>query len=370
MVVQDEFRRADEVVWLITNKGFNKFMDYYISILIYSSCLLWPILLVHFFYQENVVGRVAVNLFSYFPTTFFAALRGNAGTDTPLYRELYLNSEYLSDVKIDFVFNLMQYLFNNAGFDFQIFAFAHAIFCWVSFSIGAAIVDRTAPVVSLGILPVIFLDSVFNGMRYGASFAVALLVIPYLISGNRRFGAVLALIPGLFHSSMFVLAGISRWPVIFVLLLGIGGVFDMGMDATYAYIEYKIDAYSDFYRPEWYSGIFQVFQILILLFYIKSQKIEFRSARVIFIMALIVSVLSFSLANISYASLRFLGLAIFLFAAAISLGKFNAKSRGGDRVLVLLAISSALNFLRQMVMGLEAGNVFFLPYDFFWQMNG
>ena len=106
---------------------------------------------------------------------------------------------------LDPLFYLGQIIIKDFGGPFQVFVAFQAFYCWILYSFGAARIDRTLPILTVGLLPVLFIDATFNGMRYGMAFATALVLIPVLKKVRPSFGVLLAAIPGMVHSSMLLL---------------------------------------------------------------------------------------------------------------------------------------------------------------------
>lgn len=306
---------------------------------------------------------------AFFPAFIFASLRGNAGTDTEYYRELFERVDStLFVVGLDPLFSFMQFIFVNLGLSFQSFSLFQAFLCWIFFSYGASKIDRTIPILSVSILPILFVDSTFNGLRYGISFAVAACLIPIAYERRGLLSHFSRILPGFIHSSMFLIALTSRYAVAaFVLVLFIFS-FSTNFDTVALYLNYKFDGYSQIDRPSWFSGLVPLTQMIVCLYLIKLSKINFGQVSSLVSTSCILALFSFVLSFYSAASMRLIQIALYLLVIAIGLGHFNKNINRSKFIIFIVGIVVVLNFYRQIYTGAEIGNVKFIPYDFYWEL--
>ncbi len=306
---------------------------------------------------------------AYFPAFIFASLRGNAGTDTEYYRELYERIDSTSfDIGLDPLFSFSQFIFINLGLSFQSFALFQAFLCWIFFSYGASRIDKTIPILSVSILPVLFVDSTFNGLRYGISFAVAACLLPIAYEWRGVHSHLLRILPGFIHSSMFLVALTSRYAVLVLVLVLFIFSFTTNFDTVALYLNYKLDAYSQIDRPSWFSGLVPLTQIIFCLYLIKLGDINFGKLSSLVYVSFILTSFSILLSFYTVASMRLIQIALYILVIAIGLSNFNKNINRSKFIILLIGIFVALNFFRQIVTGAEIGNVKFIPYDFFWEL--
>ena len=317
--------------------------------------------------------RYRINLICYSPVLIFSSLRGNAGTDTENYRDLYQKSidnflgfDVDTLVGMDPLFNAFQKLFIFFGFDFQIFALGQALFCWILFSKGAAKIDRSFPILSVGILPVLTLDACFNGLRYGMSFALASYLIPIAFEKKGYPAHLLRIIPGMFHSSMFLIAFINPLSTLLLLVALATFYFHPNFEYINYYLHHKMEEYAETSRPSWFSGAFPIFQFMVLIALTKFCQLQFKKYQALFWGAIFIMAGALYLSFFTVASLRFMHLSVFLLATAIGLSDVHINKKRAKWIILFLGVINVLNFYRQIIIGFSVGNVFYLPYNFFW----
>lgn len=335
-----------------------------LSFLIYELCLLFPFFVWLVVQPCTVKGRFASYLVSFSPTFLFATLRGNAGTDTENYRELYELMEPAL-IGVDPIFSLLALSVKAAGGGFQAFAFVQAGLTIFLYSIGAAYADRRVPLFGLGLLPVLVLDSTFNGLRYGLAFAVASVTLA-LWTQRKSVATYLGLLtPGLVHSSGLLFALVTPWSLLGLFLAG--GVYWMDSSQLLALGGFvaKAEAYAEVQRPSVFSGAFPVAQALMLWAIARMTGVRMVPGINMLTVGVAVFVGGVCVAVFSYAGLRFMHLGIFMLTFAVSISAVKV-SRQALQMVLLLGMFAVLNFSRQIFLSGPAGGVFFHPYDFYF----
>ncbi|PKB22445.1 EpsG family protein [Janthinobacterium sp. 64] len=344
-------------------------MDSVASGLVYGMCLFFPLIPIFFNKRFDLKSRIFVNLLIFFPTFIFAALRGYAGTDTKMYRDNFDSFRITSIFELsttDPIFYFIQMIIKNSGGKFQTFALFQALFCWILFSIGAAKIDKSIPLFGVGLLPVLFVDATFNGMRYGMAFALTSVIILLIPKVRPTLGMLMAVIPGLIHSSMLIIM-ISTGCGILLLLLGIGiVVMDPRLIAIFQYFQYKASDYSEISRPSVFSGLFPIVQTIAIIFIARISKVPLRWGINLYCISILLALLSLVISYFSMSGLRLLQIAVFLLAISVSSSIERENITIKAKYLVLLiGILGVVNFLRQIFLVGPEGNVLFAPYDFF-----
>lgn len=337
------------------------------SVMIYTMCLFTPLVLCFAARRAGTKERIAVNLAAYLPTMLFAALRANdVGTDTSMYRDFFVALEPREVFGLDPLFYMVQMTIKALGGGFQFFVVIQALYCWICFSVGSALVDKRVPLLSVGLLPVLMLDATFNGMRYGMAFSTACLIIPLVGSLRPSLRAGFLLIPGMIHSSMLVLMLSTFFGVACVILAAVGVAVTPSLSNIAEYFFYKGAEYSEMERSSWLSGIVPVIQISIILFLFRLNKTPWRLGLNMFSLAIGLSIVSIFVGFFSMSALRFIQVALFLMiitvSAKIEPKKYLAQT---DLIIVVLGLIAVLNFMRQIFLVGPAGNVFFVPYNFY-----
>lgn len=337
-----------------------------LSIIVYGMCQLFPIFLLSIFPRSNQRIRIWIYLLAYAPICVFAALRGTVGTDTEAYRSGYDGIDGLNGFGVDPLYSLFEWIFWKIGFGSQGFFAGQAIFCWSLFSFGAARVDRSIPVLGIGLLPVLLLDATFNGLRYGMAFALTLALISYLehTQGLRR--VILSILPGFFHSSMLVLLLVRVRTALFIgIIAGISALLYIErFNLILAYFSFKLSEYNVIQRPSWYSGINPLFQVAMLCYVAKKSKCSFKYGSNLVTLSAILILVAIGGLYISYASLRILQIGVFLLAISVSMSA--AKTTTVAKVAIfIMGMIGVLNFWRQIFIAGPEGFVSFVPYRFF-----
>lgn len=338
------------------------------SVLLYFLLLLWPFFFYFISRPSSNSGRFFTYAFSFFPVAVFAALRGNAGTDTENYRisyELLIPSESFG-FGVDFLFTYLMAACKSVSDEFNFFAAVHSFSCLLLYSFGASRLDRVHPVFGLGVLPVLFLDSTFNGIRYGLAFAVLAAVIPIFYARRSRVSELLLLIPTFFHSSTALALLLS--PSAFLLFLGAATYVALFAPAgIFEFFVSKGDSYADFQRPSALSGLFPILQFFAFQSVESFSRTNITARIGLSTVAWITFLAGVLLSYYSYAGLRFLLLAVFLQSCAVA---FNVSTSNFQLCRGLVYIIGGLgvaNYLRQIFIVGPEGGVGFHPYNFFFQ---
>jgi hypothetical protein len=314
-------------------------------------------------YRYPYRTRVALNLFVFLPTLLIAAFRGQVGTDTLMYRTNYVYSPIgsLSEISIDPAFYFFEWFFQSFGADFQYFLAFQALFCYVLFCFAQPKVDHKLPIFGLTILPVLFVDATFNGLRYGMSFAVLAFVYSRIRKEGPLRKAIVSVLPMLFHSSAGLFALRSRLLLLLAVPVVLLGAQHLQSLYVADYLSNKASEYSDLSRGAWYSGLFPVMQFSVLMWVRRACGAKRSELHVI---SVIIFLFAIALGFITMASLRFLQIAIFFQVIATAKDVQHEGQRMVQGILAVLGLLSIANFLRQVFLVGPAGDVLFYPYIF------
>jgi hypothetical protein len=301
---------------------------------------------------------------AYLPVAIFAALRGNVGTDTENYRDAYelFDAHMSPQFSIDYLFNFLIYICKVLGLGFQGFSAVHASLCLLLFSYGAGRIDKVAPVLGLGLLPVLIIDATFNGLRYGLAFAAAAACIHLYHGSSSRLRFGFLVVPGLIHSSLLPLLVLA--PVMLVFAVAYLSTIDLESLLYFSFFADKAESYSEFQRPSGFSGLVPVILFCILFVINLINKNTVRIGFNLGFIALGIFLSGVLVASQSYAGLRIMQVGVFLFAINVARTvqpEFESKTA---KLAVLLGLIGVLNFLRQIFLVGPDGGVVFHPYVF------
>ena len=240
--------------------------------------------------------------------------------------------------------------------------FLGAFFCLFFYTLGASRIDKNAPIFGLGVLPVLFIDSTFNGMRYGMGFALASYLLAEYHTSNSKLRFFLLLLPGFLHSSLLLLILILPFAVVIVPIalffytINTGLFFDIFL--------YKFDSYSSMARPNSFSGIVPIlsFVSFCVIYFLNTRK--FFNVLPLGRIAILIFLIGIFLSYFSYAGLRFLLMSVFLIAISVSIDSKSAANNKSSLGSLIIGILILFNFYRQIFwVGVE-GDVYFHPYSF------
>jgi len=336
-----------------------------LSFLVYVISPVFACILIFILPQNTRKNRTLLYLTAFAPICFFAALRGNVGTDTWNYRSLYGTMAF----DTDYMGLMFEKLCLALGFSAQGYLASQAIICWVLFSIGIAHIDKKIPLVGAGLMPCLMIDHTFNTLRIGIGLAVFSILIDKISGKNYYKNTIFAALPGLFHSSLFLIlvAGVRRWrDLVFVAVLTIIFIYFLG-DFILSTWGAKFYLYTN---PDLLSeplprlaGIFSIINIILFFYVGRKAGVNFVVGFNLFTISMLIIIISLFGSSFSYAFLRTLNIGIFILAISISRAATVATSSAKIGT-VLLGILNIMNFLRILNGEVAHTPSPFLPYQF------
>jgi len=308
--------------------------------------------------------RTSFYFLAYLPVSLFASIRGNVGTDTENYRISYdlLDISIAPEFSNDYLFSFLIYLCKTLGLGFQGFSIFHAFLCLFLFSYGAGKIDKTAPILGLGLLPVLFIDSTFNGLRYGLAFAAAATCIHLYNTNKSQLRIAYLVIPGLIHSSLLPLLVMSP-AMIFIAATSLLTV-DFSSFLYFSFFSSKAESYSEFQRPSGFSGLVPAISFCMLFAIHTVNRNTIRLGPNLGFISIAIFLAGAFASMHSYAGLRIMQVGVFLFAINVSQTAQPCYRKKTIRLSFLLGLIGALNFLRQIFLVGADGGVVFHPYTF------
>ena len=223
------------------------------------------------------------------------------------------------------------------------------------------------------VIPYFYLGMVMNGVRYGLAFSLAVLAASYLLKRQSWWFWQISIIAGLSHLSALVLVFLlyiqsylkNRLPAVVFTLGGGSGVM---VFFFYDYLVTKFNAYENILPPSSLSGLatFIISLCTLMIWFFDAQLRKNKQA--IFSLFLLI-VLSYALAQITYAGIRFQFLIVFLLVLSIQfqMAYWNIKlGKKAAYMAIFTGFVGLMSKFRNMLDGYGAGESPFLPYVFFW----
>jgi len=312
--------------------------------------------------------------FGIIPLFLLVVLRGNVGTDTYTYLsyfnqyEVYGNRGGFEPVFYWLSAALMS-IFDNARVVMALIGVLITVILFYS----SSQIEKNGFIFGSVVIPYFYLGMVMNGVRYGLAFSLAVLAASYLLKRQSwRFWQI-SIIAGLSHLTALVLVSLlyiqvylkKRLPIVVLTLGGVSGVM---VFFFYGYLVAKFNAYENKLPPSGLSGLatFIISLCMLMIWFFEDQLREKKQA-IFSLFSLIV--LSYALAQITYAGIRLQFLIVFLLALSIQfqISHLNIKlEKRAAYMAVFTGLVGLMSQFRNMLDGYGVGESPFLPYVFFW----
>lgn len=303
----------------------------------------------------------AVSLALFLLIALVAAFRGHAGVDTPLYIARF---EHIGLMPIPFIEPLipaLMKLIRWIGGSFAAFSLLLGVLIGLNYWF---IFQRYPNAIYFGItmFPVIYIDSLFNGIRIGLSY-------PIIMTAIASNSVILILLAAMGHISSFIaLPFIGKYnyrhlAVVVGLILIVTIEFDFFRNLPFRYLS-KLNVYSTLPARNWYGGIADSAALLMAfvtwLFAAKfPQKTIVRYSAIATILIVILEIALINQYAFMLRVIRLLAIAIY--------GVILTKEKISDRLVlcvsVVFGIFYLLNFIRQIMVSCAYENGF-LPLTF------
>jgi hypothetical protein len=305
-----------------------------------------------------------------------ACLRGNTGTDTEMYQNIFTAVQLGNiDWTVEAGFALVAQLIMNVGLSPEAAVRGISVVFFALVAIYAARATLAEKWVLLAfILPVFAYQYSMNGLRIGLASALLLLCTQEIRRGRSSLSLLWLIGPVVIHLSTFVsgvyLAGTR------LAQTGIGaGLLSLFAPVSllvlwYASGSYLLDkqaVYEEMVSPNEVSGLGRVVVIIILTSGICASYLSKREKALIVVPAILLTGVAWLLARSSFAGLRFLDLISFVLplAACIPLGSKPLVSERKFVVAVLVAgLVGATATARNFAAEAGHGDAPFVPYHF------
>jgi len=308
------------------------------------------------------------------PMIALVLLRGNVGTDTPIYISII---EVYRDNPIDPP-QLFEPLFELVLINISLLPIpSWAVLALVSLSTTVLFIRgwiRIEPtlVIFTGVYAQFFVDMTMNGIRYGLAFALIVFGSRFLLEKKMYFFWTFVLAATFVQVSSALLAVLlyflheQRWRTVFYTIALVGLV---GMSFSDRLL-IKIVAYQLEHIPSGLSGLMPLTAIWLTLGVWITDTNARRQATLKIIGLAAISIAFYLLAQVTYAGLRFLQLTLFLSALTFACHLKGSHIRMRHRTAILLiAIGLFLGVmkLRHYSESIDGAQAQFIPYKFYWE---
>lgn len=295
-----------------------------------------------------------------------AAFRGSAGVDTLSYITRFNNIQGVHSIwSFEVVLPTLMYVvkFYIAN-NFVVFSIIYGIILALLYTFFFR-KSSNAIYFALCMFPVIFLDSLFNGVRVGLAYPLIFISIYY----RSSFFYALAFLS---HISAIIIGPLKIIPLRYFMLLAIIVLAaHLYFDFTYESLlsgryQDKIAIYSVTFTRSWYSGIADSFMLFIASFlYIwvrfKSKQFYYKVSLVILVCILIMIAHVFFISQYAFMLRVVRLLDVVIFALLSRMEVYDSKYL--IMFCILVGIVYDINFLRQISMTCYYDHGGFLPLN-------
>jgi hypothetical protein len=310
------------------------------------------------------------------PAILVVVLRGNIGTDTLQYLRHFESlavEGYIDSYEPGFnYFTAFINLFGfNDHFDVAIVGFLTIFLLVKSFSN-----SRESVFLFIFILfPIFFYELSMNTLRAGLAFALSAIAVDSLDRKKNLKFVVFALLSIFTQYSSFLIILFflvfkleKKYLIGLLVLVAIILTFGLSFFAdNLSYLYNKQDAYKDIISPSGISGLAPLILFLLIFTSFVVYTFDTRS-NALLILLLVFEVLSFLLAKISYAGLRFQ--LLFLFALILLIKQEQeliTNKRPFFKIMLILGLIGFVLTMRNITAINDDFEASFVPYQFFWE---
>jgi len=230
-----------------------------------SGLLIYLLLILLLSFSIIVKNHIYILILTMFISVIIASLRGDSGVDSFLYILRFEHLELSGPLPlIEPIIPSIMWIAKSLGGSFELFSFFYGIILAVLYYY----IFRRFPnaiYFGLAIFPVIFIDSLFNGIRVGLAYPLVILSIAYS-SGLILFIALST------HVSSLMAAPFKIIPIKYLLILFVLFVIAVKLNNT-AIFDFmperyvsKFNAYQNLATPNPYGGIADTSALFVSIF--------------------------------------------------------------------------------------------------------
>lgn len=356
--------------------------EYFVVFFLYIVCM--GLAYTNFIRYKNLIFLLGL-----LPLFLLVAFRGSVGTDTAAYLNIVSviqASGTFVGIEQGFIYLVKAFLCLS-GNPMAVLVLL-ALVTTTVLLLASKTDDRALFVFIVCIAPLFYLDMTMNGLRYGLSFAFAMLTISKFYQHHLLVSVALSVVAVLFHVSgllLFLIAALLAdnkyefvrwlklvgvtllvvlvqyyWADVIQSLLGYNIFGQLDADAKYM-------AYKNFSSPSWYSGLSTLIISWLLLYILHGGNNDkaLLEAHQFYILVLL-TIMTFILAKFSYAGLRLQFVVLF---AMLSMMQFKPALAGimdKARRKGILAIGylGLLVFVKNLISTQGQGLSPFAPWRF------
>jgi hypothetical protein len=308
------------------------------------------------------------------PMLVLVLLRGNVGTDLPMY--LWVIELIQSNGTYSFFF--------EPGFEYLILALSNitndpttiakiiAVITSGFLFLGKWKTEISYQVIGLGIVPFFYFDMTMNGLRYGLGFAIVLFSIKSILIRQPfkfialSFAAVSMQISSVYLSGLLqiLLKPGRKYLIFMVLVIIIIALF--GSD----YLSEKVEANTNLFIQSATAGIAPLILSLIVLIGCWCDDFIRRGHRNSILVLVLLAIIAYGVTQFTYAGIRLQQLHYFLILLfVICVSELNER-KNSKYILISLMLVSFLGMsfrLSNFYAGAGIGDAPFVPYKFYWE---
>lgn len=279
--------------------------------------------------------------------SIIAAFRGNAGIDTPLYIERFENAIDTSIPLLEPLITLIMKGVQTIGGSFSLFSIIWGII--MSFAYWLILRHNKSFIYfGVSVFPVIFIDSLFNGIRIGMAYPFIILAIIYssylilLVAFSSHVSSLIA-IPFLIKNKKLVVISI----IILATLLYLS--FDSFQFLPERYM-FKFEKYQDLSTKNPYSGIADSIALFISLVILILTKLLKRTKVYIYIAISLFSVMLLHIFLVSeYVFMLRIVRLMMIIVFALIIKQNKPINKNALYLSFTFGFLYTLNFIRQIV---------------------
>lgn len=317
---------------------------------------------------------------------FFVGIKGLVGTDTSSYLDIISkinNNGNYPGIEIGFIF-LVKFLLLFVDSNYFILAILASIISIILLAASQA-AYRSSLVFLLCIIPVFFLQMTMNGLRFGLAFAITMFTFRMFFEDKLKLALFFSFFATSIHSSALIIFVVGlvladdkyefvSWlkvncVALIAFILHVVLQVSNALPTSNAFassdslpILDKFYYYLSFYSPHWYSGISIFTLSLVSLYAISSiNKDKLIQERVI-VTLLIIVILTFIAAKLSYAGLRLQASVLFAIFLTMQFKPSFESIVKSKKYLFLIGCLGILFFCNNAIQTKGQGSSPFIPY--------
>lgn len=313
-----------------------------------AGLLIYTILLIFSFIAAiNLHKQRSLFLILLFLAAIFAAYRGSSGVDTPLYIIRFHYASFFNLSFIEPIIPFMMALVKDLGGSFVQFSILYGFLLSILYYL---IFKKCFNSIYFGlsIFPVIFIDSLYNGVRVGLAYPLIMLAL----ANKSNFKFIFASFSHI--SSLIIAPYFLKGKARYLLIIGVLGCLlyfgaDLKSVTPDRYVS-KIDQYSEITVRNSYGGMADssALFVALLTFFSFKKMTKFEFFRIMLLIGIGILILHLVLVSRYVFMLRIVRLIVIVIYGLI-LSREAFSSPRLKLISALFGIVYTLNFIRQIM---------------------